>query len=114
MEKARLICTCALIEVAGVLVQKRWQNSTANHDVRDGIGSIRTISFAETFHSLTIIGGVCRLLRTGKHSYDNAVNRIRDLLKGYSEFQFRRQGFGVRIIDRIEVSISLPSYTPSE
>src|SRR5262249_12915242 len=91
------------VEVAWILVQKRWQKSAANHDVSDGVGSIGTEPFAETLHSLTVIGSICRLLGAGKHCYDGPVNWIGDFLKGEGEFQLRRERFWVRVIDGIEV-----------
>jgi|SRR6516162_5927123 len=62
MQNSRLSRPRALVEVAWILVQKRWQKSAANHDVRHGVCSIGTEPFAEPVHSLTVIGSICRLL----------------------------------------------------
>ena len=42
MEGARLHRPCALVEVARILVQKRWQDRPANHDVREPVESSGT------------------------------------------------------------------------
>jgi hypothetical protein len=56
MQSARLICTRALVEVAWTLVQKRWQNCAANHDVSEAVDRISTEPLAKAFRSSTVIG----------------------------------------------------------
>jgi hypothetical protein len=55
-----------LVEVTWILVQKRWQDRPANHDVGKAIGSGDSKPLAEPLHALLEVWAVCRLAYAGK------------------------------------------------
>ena len=103
MQSARLLCARALVEVARVLVQKRWQDGAADHDVGSavGIGSAKALSV--TLRTLAVVGDVSRLIDAGKRGYAEDGNRIEKDLGGELELQLRRKRRGVVIIDDVEI-----------
>src|SRR5438045_7693772 len=66
VESARLVCARALEEVTRVLVQKRWQDGAADHDVGKAVGSDSAIALAVTLQTLRVVGSVPGLVVAAK------------------------------------------------
>jgi hypothetical protein len=92
VQSAKLICARALVEVARVLVQKRWQDGAADHDVGEGVGIGRAKALAVTLRTLAVVRVVCRLVDAGKRSYADDGNRIEKDLGGELELQLGGEG----------------------
>src|SRR5437660_48703 len=103
VESARLVCARALEEVTRVLVQKRWQDGAADHDVGKAVGSDSAIALAVTLQTLRVVGSVPGLVDTGKNTYPDDGNRIGAGLKCELELQLRCQRRSVVIIDDVEI-----------
>src|SRR5487761_491179 len=103
MESAGLPCTRALIVVAGILVQKRWQDSAPNHDVRELVGIVGTKPLGETPSALNVIGGACRLPDSSKHGYPGRGKRVSDDSQGEAEFKPRSKRRGIGTIHFEEI-----------
>src|SRR5260370_15721192 len=96
MDSAGLLCTRALVKVAGILVQKRWQDSAANHDLREAVGVVCTKPLAEALRTLNVIGCVRRLSDSGKNGYPGHGEWVSGESEGQTEFKLRtkRRGTG--------------------
>src|SRR5947199_10570189 len=103
-ESARLVCARALEEVTRVLVQKRWQDGAADHDVGKAVGSDSAIALAVTLQTLRVVGSVPGLVDAGKNTYPDDGNRIGAGLKCELELQLRCQRPSVVIIDDVEIA----------
>src|SRR5437899_7231048 len=103
VESARLVCARALEEVTRVLVQKRWQDGAADHDVGKAVGSDSAIALAVTLQTLRVVGSVPGLVDAGKNTYPDDGNRIGAGLKCELELQLRCQRRSVVIIDDVEI-----------
>jgi hypothetical protein len=103
MESARLLGACALIEVARVLVQKRWQDGAADHDVGNaaGVGSAKALSV--TLRTLAVVGDISCLVDAGDCGCPEDRNRIKQNFGGELELQLRRERSSVAIIDDVEI-----------
>src|SRR6202030_3651093 len=89
MDSAGLLCTRALIEVAGILVQKRWQDSAANHDLREAVGVVCTKPLAEALRTLNVIGRFRRLSDSGKNGDPGHGKWVCGESEGETEFKLR-------------------------
>jgi hypothetical protein len=92
VQRARLVGARALVEVARVLVQKRWQDGAADHDVGEAVGIGRAKALAVTLRTLAVVGVVCRLVDAGKRRYADDCNRIEKDLGGELELQLGGEG----------------------
>src|SRR5690348_16035728 len=81
VESARLICARALVEVTWVLVQERWQDGAADHNVGNAVGRGSAKALAVTLQTLNVVGSVPGLVHTGKRGCCNDGNRIDGGLK---------------------------------
>src|SRR5579872_317157 len=87
MESARHLCAIALIKVARILVQKRWENSACNHDSRNLICIAGTKPRAETLHTAPVIGCAAHLFASRKQSYPGGGPWVDDGFESETEFQ---------------------------
>ena len=85
MQNARFCSPPALLEVAGVLVQKRWEDGATDHDVGKPVGIDSTKALSVTFPTLRVVGVAPRLLGTRDYSYSNKGYRIEGDLGGELE-----------------------------
>ena len=85
MENARLRRPPTLVEVARVLVQKRWQDSATYHDVGEAVGIGSAVTLTEPLPSLRVVGVVSGLLGARGYAYSNKGYRIEGDLGGESE-----------------------------
>src|SRR5579864_110854 len=85
VENARLRRPPTLVEVARVLVQKRWQDSATYHDVGEAVGIGSAVTLTESFPSLRVVGVVSGLLGARGYAYSNKRYRIEGDLGGESE-----------------------------
>src|SRR5207249_4226715 len=92
-----------LKEVARILVQKRWQNRSADHNVGNPVGSDRTSTLAVTLKTLTVVWNISCLIDSCKQSYPDDGNRIGCGPDGEVELQLRCEWGGVVIIDHVEI-----------
>src|SRR5207237_8718688 len=90
-ESARLVCARALEEVTRVLVQKRWPDGAADHDVGKAVGSDSAIALAVTLQTLRVVGSVHGLVDAAKNTYPDDGNRICAGLKYGLQLQLRWQ-----------------------
>jgi hypothetical protein len=98
-----LLCARALVEMARVLVQKRWQDGAANLDVGKAVGIGSTITLARTLHTLAVVGDVSCLIDAGKHTYPEDSARIESDFARQLELQIRGERRGIVIIDDVEI-----------
>ncbi len=95
MQNARLICTRALVEVAWILVQKRWQNCAANHNVSEAVGSISTEPLAKAFSLLDRNWGISACWAPESRAISTAVIGSPTSLKASLNFSFVVSGSGL-------------------
>src|SRR5690348_7775549 len=88
---AGLHCACAFVEVAGILVQKRWKNRAVEHDVREAIGIVCGKPFAVADGSLCVIWVVGCLPDSGEHRYSGKGKWVSGNSERETEFQPRIQ-----------------------
>src|SRR5579872_1498520 len=81
VEHPRLVRACALVEVARVLVQNRWQDSAADHNVGNAVSRGSAEALAITLRTLTVVGNVSCLVDARKHTYPDDGNRIGNRLE---------------------------------
>ena len=92
MENARCLGACALVEVARVLVQKGWQDGTADHDGAYAVGSASAIALTVGSPTLAVVGNVRCLVDSGKHTHPDEGSRIGRGSEGELEFQHEVAG----------------------
>jgi hypothetical protein len=56
VECARLLCARALVEVARTLMQDRWQDGAADHDVGQTVCVVGAQTLAEALRALNVMG----------------------------------------------------------
>jgi len=76
VERTRLICARALVKIARILMQERWQNGAANHNVGKAVSGARAQALTVALRTLNIVGDVCSLLDAGKPISPKEGNRI--------------------------------------
>jgi hypothetical protein len=103
VQSTRLACARALVEVAWILVQKRWQYGAADHDVGKAVGIGRTEALAVTLRILAAVGIVCCLIDAGKRGYADDGNRIEEDPGGELELQLRGKRSGIVMVDDVEI-----------
>src|SRR4029077_6728695 len=103
MDSAGLLCTRALIEVAGILVQNGWQYSAPNHDLREAVGVVCTKPLAEALRTLTVIGCVRRLSDFGKDGDPGHGKWVSSESEGETEFKLRSKRRGIGTIHFEEI-----------
>ena len=103
MENTRLFRARALVEVARVLVQQRWQDGAADHDVDKAVGIESAVALTVTLHTLNVVGVVCRLFDAGNYAHPDEGNGIDGDFEGEFELQLRRERLGVGVIDDVEI-----------
>src|SRR5260370_9942531 len=96
MDSAGLLCTRAVVKVAGVMVQKRWQDSAAIHDLCEAVGVVCTKPLAEALRTLNVIGCVRRLSDSGKNGDPGHGEWVSGESESETEFKLRtkRRGTG--------------------
>ena len=103
MENARSPCSRALVEVTWVLVQKRWQDRSANHNVGQTVGSGYSISLAVSLRARLEIWAVCRLAYAGDEAYAQGGDWISRNFHGKLKLQFWCERLGISVVYNIEV-----------
>ena len=103
VEKTRFPCSRALIEVTRVLVQKRWQDRPANHNVAKAIGSDDSKSLAVALRALLEVWAVRRLAYAGNEAYAQDGDWISGDFHSKLELEFRRERRGIAIVINIKI-----------
>src|SRR5258708_39409134 len=103
VESARSLRARALVEVARVLVQKRWQDGASENDVGKAAGIAGAIALSVTLRTLAVVRDVSCLVDGGNQTYPDESNGIEGDLGGELELQLRRERRGALIISDVEI-----------
>src|SRR5258708_8098872 len=88
VERAGLLCARALIEVARILVQKRWQDGAADHDVGKAVGIASAIALRVTLRTLAVVGDVSCLVMAAIKTTGSKVTGSKVTFGARSGFDF--------------------------
>src|SRR5271157_2158154 len=94
VENARCLCSRALVEVTRILVQKRWQNRPANHNVGKAIAGGDTKSLAVSLRALLEVWAVCPLAYARNKAYAHGGNWISGDFQSELELEFCSERLG--------------------
>src|SRR5215469_2093549 len=103
MSNARGGRACSLIKIARILVQYRWQNGAADHDIDKPIRANDTNALAIGVPALPELGTVPSLFGGSNEENPGSGNRIAGDFKREPEFHFRCQGFSILLISYIKI-----------
>src|ERR1700723_4637507 len=103
MESAGLFSAPALIAVTWVLVEQRWQDGPAEHEVGETVGIDSTEALSVPLRTQEVVGGVCCLVDACKEGCPDKRDRVDGGLKGKREFQLRRERRWIVIINDVEI-----------
>src|SRR5271165_445704 len=103
VENARCLSSRALVEVTWILVQKRGQNCSANHNAGKAVCSGDSIPLTVPLGTLLEVWAVCRLAYAGYDAYAKGGYRISRDFHCKLEFKFGSERLGMAIVINIEV-----------
>ena len=103
MRDARRRCSRTLVVVAWILVQKRWQYRTAEHNVADGISSSDSKPLTITLRTLLEVYAVGSLANAGNNAYSHDRSWITEGFQSEIELQPGRHGRRVGLVGNIKV-----------
>ena len=101
MESAGLFSARALIVVAWVLVEQRWQDGPAEHEVGETVGIDSAEALTVPLRTQDVVGGVRCLVDACKEGYPDKRDRVDGGLKDKREFQLRRERRWIVIINDV-------------
>src|SRR5271165_84251 len=103
VEHARFLCSRALVEVTRVLVQKRWQDRPANHNVGKAGSSGGSKSLAVSLRALLEVWAVCRLAYASNEAYAHDGDWISGDFHSKLELEFCSERLGIAIVIDIKI-----------
>src|SRR5271165_1764407 len=103
VENARFLCSRALVEVTRILVQKRWQDRPANHNVGKASGSGGSKSLAVSLSALLEVWAVCRLAHASNEAYTHGGDWISGDFHSKFELEFCSERLGIAIVINIKI-----------
>ncbi len=103
MQSARFVSAAPLVVVAGVLVQKRWQNSATDHDVGEPVGGYRAKALAVTDCPLLIVWSASRLIDPGKRCDTKDRDHIARSSHCQVKLQFSGEWRGTGVVNHVKV-----------
>src|SRR5271157_30302 len=104
MKSPRLFCTAALVEIARILMQKRWQNSVADQASGNAVGEASTQPLAIPFCTLPpFLRVVTGLLDSRPRGRACEEKRIGEAFVGHVELHPRGKWLRVRFVHHIYV-----------
>src|SRR5271165_1245676 len=103
VENARCLCSRALVKVTWILVQKRWQDRPANHNVGKAIGGSDSKPLAVPLRALLEVQAVCRLAYAGNEAYAHCGDWISGDFHSKLELEFWRERRGIAVIINIKI-----------
>ena len=104
MKSPRFLCAGALVEIAGILMQKRWQNSVADQASGSGVGEASPQPFAISFCTLMPFTRiVTSLLDAGPCGRASEEKWIGKTLVCHVELHLRGKRLGMRFVNHINI-----------
>src|SRR5271165_2607189 len=103
MASPRLLCTVALLEIAWILMQERWQNSVAYQVFGNGVGEASPQPLAISLRILGPMRGVSALLDGGPPSHTGEESGLGEIFVSQVKLHLGAKRLGMRLVSHIKV-----------
>src|SRR5580704_8364953 len=103
MKQAGFRRSRTLVKVARVLVEKRWQDRPADHDVGEAVRGDSAKPLAIALCALLVVRGVTRLIEAGDEAYAENGDRINGDPERKLELELCRHRRRIWIVIGIEI-----------